>query len=60
MRLALSSEPEIRNDNLVGDRLPTGTRLIKGIWNADGYWWDLVLFDDGTKGFVATNWLKVI
>ena len=37
-----------------------GTRLIKGIWNADGYWWDLVLFDDGTKGFVVTNWLKVI
>ena len=43
----------------VGNRT-TGTRLIKGIWNADGYWWDLVLLDDGTKGFVATNWLKVI
>ena len=56
------TEPDLNEDNIikaVGNGTE-GTRLIKGIWNEDGYSWDIVLFDDGTKGFVVTNWLKVI
>ena len=34
-----------------------GTRIITNKYNYDGYWWDEVIFDDGTKGFVATNYL---
>ena len=43
----------------------TGTRLIRNIYyNKDdgknGISWDLVLFDNGVKGFVATDYLTVI
>lgn len=38
----------------------TGTRILTGKYNYNGYWWDEVIFDDGTKGFVATNYLKKI
>ena len=56
------TSPDINTNNIIRaiGNGTTGTRLIKGIWNSDGYSWDIVLFDDGTKGFVATNWLKVI
>ncbi len=37
-----------------------GTRILKNTYYYDGYWWDLVIFDDGTKGFVASNYLKTI
>lgn len=38
----------------------TGTRILTGEYNSNGYWWDEVIFDDGTKGFVATDYLKKI
>ena len=40
----------------------TGTRLIRNIYynKEDKISWDLVLFDNGVKGFVATNYLSVI
>ena len=38
----------------------TGTRILKGEYNANGYTWDLVIFDNGVKGFVATNYLRLI
>ena len=38
----------------------TGTRILKGAYNANGYTWDLVIFDNGVKGFVATNYLRLI
>ena len=38
----------------------TGTRILKDAYYVDGYTWDLVILDDGTKGFVASNYLKII
>ena len=38
----------------------TGTRILKGVYTANGYTWDLVILDDGTKGFVASNYLRII
>lgn len=38
----------------------TGTRIVTGKYNSNGYWWDEVIFDDGTRGFVATNYLVKI
>ena len=38
----------------------TGTRILKGAYNANGYTWDLVIFDNGVKEFVATNYLRLI
>ena len=38
----------------------TGTRILKGAYNANGYTWDLVIFDNVVKGFVATNYLRLI
>ena len=38
----------------------TGTRIVTGINFSDGLWWDEVIFDDGTRGFVVTNYLKKI
>ncbi len=38
----------------------TGTRIMKNVYYADGHSWDIVIFDDGTRGFVATDYLKVI
>ena len=37
-----------------------GTRIMKNVYKADGHLWDIVIFDDGTRGFVATDYLKVI
>ena len=37
-----------------------GTRIMKDVYYADGHSWDIVIFDDGTRGFVATDYLKVI
>ena len=38
----------------------TGIRIMKDVYYADGHSWDIVIFDDGTRGFVATDYLKVI
>ena len=38
----------------------TGTRILKGVYQANGYTWDLVIFDNGVKGFVATNYLRLL
>ena len=38
----------------------TGIRIMKNVYYADGHSWDIVIFDDGTRGFVATDYLKVI
>ena len=38
----------------------TGTRILKDVYTANGYTWDLVILDDGTKGFVASNYLRII
>ena len=38
----------------------TGTRILKNTYYYSGYWWDLVIFDNGTKGFVASNYLRLI
>ena len=38
----------------------TGTRILKDAYTADGYIWDLVILDDGTKGFIASKYLKII
>ena len=38
----------------------TGTRILKDSYFADGYTWDLVILDDGTKGFVASQYLRII
>ena len=43
----------------VGDG-STGTRIMTNRYNYEGYSWDIVVFDDGTKGFVATNFLQKI
>ena len=37
-----------------------GTRINKGTYYLDGFWWDEVVFDDGSKGFVATNYLQLV
>ena len=37
-----------------------GTRILKDAYTADGYTWDLVILDDGTKGFVASKYLRVL
>lgn len=38
----------------------TGTRILKDAYFADGYTWDLVILDDGTKGFIASRYLRII
>lgn len=38
----------------------TGTRIIKDSYYYDNHWWDLVIFDNGTKGFVASDYLRII
>ena len=38
----------------------TGTRILKGAYEANGYTWDLVIFDNGVKGFVAAKYLRLI
>ena len=37
-----------------------GTRIMTNKYNYEGYSWDIVVFEDGTKGFVATNYLVKI
>lgn len=37
-----------------------GTRIVTDRYYYDGFWWDEVIFDDGTKGFAATNYLQII
>lgn len=37
-----------------------GTRVSTGKYYGSGYWWDYVCFDDGTQGYVATNFLRKI
>ena len=36
-----------------------GVRILKDTYYADGYCWDLVILDDGTKGFIASQYLKI-
>lgn len=36
-----------------------GIRILKNKYHADDEWWDIVIFDDGTKGFVASSSLKI-
>ena len=36
------------------------TRISKGYYNFDGFSWDEVVFSDGNKGFVPTNYLQVV
>ena len=36
-----------------------GIRILKNKYHADKEWWDIVIFDDGTKGFVASSSLKI-
>ena len=38
----------------------TGTRIVTGKNFSDDLWWDEVVFDDGTRGFVATKYLQKI
>ena len=38
----------------------TRTRILKDVYFADGYTWDLIILDDGTKGFVASKYLRII
>ncbi len=38
----------------------SGTRILKGAYTADGHTWDLVILDNGIKGFVATQYLRTI
>ena len=38
----------------------TGTRIVTNKYYSDGLWWDEVIFDDGTRGFVASNYLVKI
>ena len=57
--LALRSEPEIRGDeNLVGDRLPTGTRLISIERLNSG--WHKVITLDGRMGYCSGDYLDII
>ena len=42
------------DQNLMGTRINTGTYYL------DGFSWDEVIFDDGSKGFIATSYLQVI
>ena len=59
MGLALRSEPEIRGDeNLVGDRLPTGTRLISIERLNTG--WHKVITLDGRMGYCSASYLDII
>ncbi len=37
-----------------------GTRILTGKYYYDNFWWDEVVFDDGTKGFVVSDYLKKI
>ena len=57
--MALRSEPEIRGDeNLVGDRLPTGTRLISIERLNSG--WHKVITLDGRMGYCSGDYLDII
>ena len=38
----------------------TGVRILKDTYYADGFCWDLVILDDGTKGFIVSKYLTVI
>ena len=38
----------------------TGIRIMKNVYYADGHSWDIVIFDDGTRGFVATDYIRII
>ena len=38
----------------------TGTRILKDVYFDDEYTWDLVILDDGTKGFVASKYLRIL
>lgn len=38
----------------------TGTRILKGAYSANGHVWDLVILDNGTKGFIASDYLRII
>ncbi|OLA93417.1 MAG: hypothetical protein BHW64_06825 [Candidatus Melainabacteria bacterium LEY3_CP_29_8] len=38
----------------------TGVRILKDTYYADGFCWDLVILDDGTKGFVALSYMIYI
>ena len=58
MGLALRSEPVIRDDNLVGDRLPTGTRLVSIERLNSG--WHKVITLDGRMGYCSGDYLDII
>ena len=38
----------------------TGTRILKDVYFDDEYTWDLVILDNGTKGFIASKYLRII
>ena len=58
----LRSGPGTRFDILLNaiSQDTIGTRINTGTYYLDGYWWDEVIFDDGSKGFVATNYLEIV
>ena len=37
-----------------------GVRILKDTYYADGYTWDLVILDDGIKGFIASKYLRIL
>ena len=57
----LRAEPSQYSTKIAGESYgTTGTRLVKGIYYEDGHSWDIVKFDNGDIGFVATDYLEVI
>lgn len=38
----------------------TLTRVAKGVVTANGYTWDKIILNDGTEGYIATNFLTII
>ena len=57
----LRAEPSQYSTKIIGEKYgTTGTRLVKGIYYAEEHSWDIVKFDDGYIGFVASDYLEVI
>ena len=57
----LRAEPSKNSTKIAGEQYgATGTRLVKGIYYAEEHSWDIVRFDNGDIGFVASDYLEVI
>lgn len=57
----LRNGPTTKADNI--QWVDTGTiiyRIEKGIYGNTGYYWDVVMLKDGTIGFMASEYLKVV